>query len=221
MRYLTQNDAVMRIGASIITYKGDVVFADRGGAEQEENNAPAGVPIKLTHFHANGAPVKRKLTVDANDTDLDVTSLPLGYLSTGASDPDAFYACRGSFRRQKQGLSADNVVFSRITVSDGRLQSVGAAHSITHPAFIRMLKGVYVPVDEALNTLLSENVAAACPVSIDFCIYRERSTLYLLHHTTLVGIATLPQASFTLLPEMRDNSVLLMEASLVQGLVVL
>lgn len=96
-RYNNVNDAAMRIARSFIRFDNKPVFVEC----VESNMMAEGWDFESNHFAFN-----------ANDSRVDVASLPLGFINY---DGTTSFACRGPHRQQKQGVSPENVALFNIS----------------------------------------------------------------------------------------------------------
>lgn len=95
VRYDNDHDVHMRLQGTFLRYQGDVYFCEHGG----------GMNIQLYRIDRDHLEPTHK--VDANDPDLDISSVPLGYCNVGHGP---VYFMREAARKQKQGVSLNNIV---------------------------------------------------------------------------------------------------------------
>ncbi len=111
-KYLTSNDTALRLTNSIVRFDGEFVYVYGQTSVQKELNL---VSVK---FLKEGS-IKEGLS--PNDPKFDVSSVQLGWSKYGNSVSDAVFITRPTWRKQKQGVSAEN---THILLPDTKNQSL-------------------------------------------------------------------------------------------------
>lgn len=94
VRYENDADVHMRLAGTYLRYKGDAYYCDHSG----------GMEVTLYSIQRGGlAPFEK---VNANDPELDISSVPLGYCNAGRGP---VYLAREAARRQKQGVTLNSI----------------------------------------------------------------------------------------------------------------
>lgn len=149
-------DLVSRLDSTFIRYKGSVYFC--------RVNRP-----DLTLYRpwdVNGEPYKR---VHYSDQDIDVSSLPLGYVNYKG---DTFYVKRIPYRRWKQGLDPKSCnTNSRVFYSKEFCESV---------------EGKFPSVKQAIS-MLNKHLATSVAISRDVALKDEGSILKVFIQEDEVG----------------------------------
>lgn len=111
-KYLTSNDTALRLTNSIVRFDGEFVYVYVQTSIQKDLNL---VSIK---FLKDGV-IKEGLS--PNDPKFDVSSVQLGWSKFGNGACDAVFITRPTWRKQKQGVSAEN---THILLPDTKSQSL-------------------------------------------------------------------------------------------------
>jgi len=93
---------------------------------------------------------KAAFIINANDEDLDISSVPLGYVNT---ENDAVFVSRVPVRRQKQGVSTDNTVVNYHGVGNAHNDGLFGFHL---KYLIATIEGHYPSVEDALAEVLKD-----------------------------------------------------------------
>lgn len=134
-RYENDADVHMRLASTYIRYKGVTYFCEHGGGMNVALYTSKADRMELAH------------QVSANDPELDISSVPLGYCNLGRGP---VYLAREAARRQKQGVSLMGIVgFDER--SRQWLRPVGKAIPIPHNLVIDTINGKYPSLDEVLR----------------------------------------------------------------------
>lgn len=173
----------MRLNDCIIRYDGKPfhVLAD-------------GMSIVL-HSIANGTPIEKVL---ANSSRLDVSSVEVGYVNFQIPK----FISRAPYRRQKQGIASDNLLYREHNHNDSDL--VRRDWMFTQE-FSDMLNGVY-PSYEACMIDSRKTLAFSRSFLIDK--FKENTKLY--HNEVLIGIKPRTSPLFRL-EEHANHSVMAMK----------
>lgn len=186
-RYENQHDVSLRLHNTVLKYKEDYYFAallDRIRDRNENGDYPADTTIGLHSLKE----YKLALKVDANDPDLDITSLPLGYCE-GQDWKSALFLARVPYRRQKQGIGIENVVFYMVPDTVSRTPN---HDHFKLPGFEAMLRNKYVhyqAVLRSINSNLDKHAFIARPFSRQFCVIydRQKKQTVLQHNLVDIG----------------------------------
>ncbi len=159
--YLNAEDTSMRLDASLIRYKGVPYWVQVTGSNSK---------IRLFELKAGMQNFVHEL--DANDEDIDVSSVEIGYCNHETMG--TIYITRAPYRKQKQGLSSVNALWASVGSS-----SCSSLKSLTSTQFFD--KGIsdavqnkYPLVKDALEKLKKSagewvNVA----ISGNFCLSKN------------------------------------------------
>jgi hypothetical protein len=151
-RYLKSEDVSMRLDGSIVKYKGVYKYAVY---ESEGTN------IGLYDFSKKQ--LNSKSIIDANDPELDISSVDIGYVNIDSYDMAA-YVTRLPYRKQKQGTSAQNTKYQ--FCGDSEWFNFGNHDfAIISPDVYRALVGGYPDLAKAVKS--RKNSVA---ISRDFAI---------------------------------------------------
>lgn len=135
-RYESAQDVHMRLDGTYVRYQGDVYLC----AHEDQ--------LKVTLYNINTrnpAPFK---SISANDPDLDVSSVPLGYCNF--KDYAPLYLAREAARKQKQGVSLHALVGFDETRRQW-LRPPGKSMHITHMDIYKTIKGDYPDIMTVIN----------------------------------------------------------------------
>ena len=209
-RYENQHDVSLRLHNSILKYKDTYYYAsllDRSSRDRGEDFSGDDTTIGL-HTLKDHKLVKK---VDANDPDLDIMSLPLGYLE-GYKWNQALYLARAPYRRQKQGICAENVVCYS---TYDRVSRPVSSDTFAIPGFDNMLKNKYTHYEAILSSIRKtgeENDYIARPFNINFCVmyFRKGKKTLLQHNLVDIGDIDLESGLVNLYPE-HNHSVFIMK----------
>ncbi len=164
LRYDSAEDVKMRLDGTYLMYKGEIVRVNW------YNN----LKVYVTGISSTSN-IPPETIIHSSNVDLDISSLPLGYLVyEGNAYPTM--ARRAPLRKYKQGICSSNVFFEDYTRGKHFLEG---AFGTT--AFHNMLMGKYKSYSKALEKVVTVTAEiASCPISRDFCIFREKDKIVLL-----------------------------------------
>lgn len=134
MRYPSSQDVSLRLHDTYIKYKGAVYFAKSTGSDLNLN------------LYRNAQTFADQLTVDANSPEVDITSLEVGFVQHQINK--ALYVVRAPYRKQKQGICYENLLWRPIGKEDHYWENLhpNALYSLQ---FMKMLENVYPSYEEA------------------------------------------------------------------------
>ena len=95
LRYDTHHDAAMRLAGTIVRYEGTPVYV----SDFDGSTAFLGRPMEPDKYNYEF------WMIDANDRNLDISSIPLGYININ----DPVFALRGAHRSQRQGVDVSRL----------------------------------------------------------------------------------------------------------------
>lgn len=138
-RYEKPEDAVMRLDKSVVRWKGIPVWLRCEGGYKY---AP----------HALDGTSKVPATVDANSTDLDISSPELGYVNvTNGSVQDIVYVARIPARKQKQGVDGTGLSYRR--AGGQTLHKDSQGWGVCFKDLDKTIRGEYPSAKEAYDTV--------------------------------------------------------------------
>lgn len=198
-RYVKPEDAYMRLDGSVVKYKDDYYYA-----------CSARDTFKLTLYDL---PTKKeKLVINPNSPDLDVRSVPLGYMN---DRPDrALFIYRVPFRKQKQGISPENIMCIH-DYTPGAELSIGQG-AIFSLSFYKMLKNDYPDFEELLKTNLTGKSSFNQAFSRDFSLGYAgggKDSLDLFFKAIKVGTINKKSGMAEILPVFNNSVIILKLAS--------
>ena len=183
-RYPSSNDASLRIYNSVLKYNGKYVWVLPPNTDSDRDNNL----VRLTSLPEN----KLIATVSANDPLFEIESPALGWLQCGGY---IYYITRAPYRKQKQGISSENLLMSRFDTVD---KEIGFTKFNTeflyNPGFTEMLNGKYRPYLDAYKFCLNNKVdrrygLVGEPVSRDYCLVCSGKDILLYKRTYPCGVA--------------------------------
>ena len=207
-RYENQHDVSLRLHNSILKYKENYYYAmllDR--REDNDGNPIEDTTIGLHSLNEH----KLKHKVDANDPELEITSPALGYCE-GREWKQALFLARAPYRRQKQGIGSENVVY--YTVQD-RISHTPDTGIFALPGFEAMLKNKYIHYQDILSSIVKtagKYKHISRPFSRNFCVCYNQGDgrTVIQHNLTEIGEVDLSNSLVTLYPE-HNHSVFSMK----------
>lgn len=176
-RYTTREDVARRLDNSIVRYKGTYYYAK---LDREES-------LDLLLYDLSTS--KPFTKVSANDIELDISSPELGYCHCLGPELAVFIR-RVPYRRQKQGASNENMVYTMH--KDERRRGVENSHIITR-FFKDMLDGSYKEYKDCLayfNDTKNDGKTSCLAFSRDFAIGRQtpkQSNLNIYYQNVCIG----------------------------------
>lgn len=199
-RFATPADVRMRLNETFVRYKGEYYFATQSPEDQDTK-----LQLRLVHDKA------LVCVIDANDPDLDVSSLPLGYVQFRSWN-ECIFMSRLPYRRQRQAVSIDSVaVYGVFNIA----QYPPVRDYFHQKFFINNLKGEFPTYDAVVSSIKAntgkdtEKIARAFDRC--FCIlYSKGSDVLLQYNCTNIGKINLETKVVTLLPE-HNHSVFTMK----------
>jgi hypothetical protein len=164
LRYDSAEDVKMRLDGTYLMYKGEIVRCNW------YNN----LKIYVTGIAANSS-IPPETIIHSSNIDLDVSSLPLGYLVyEGNAWPTI--ARRAPLRKYKQGICSQNVFFEDYTKGKQFLEGAFGTS-----AFHNMLMGKYSSFEKAMSIVSKTGFEIlSCPISRDFCVFKDKNKTVLL-----------------------------------------
>lgn len=137
MRYLSPQDVTMRLSNTLVVYKGEPVFV---------------VVCDNMRVVCKNLRTGEDSVIDANDEDLDVTSIPLGYINVMSSQGNRFnprYLMRAPVRSQRQGINAGALMLFVLPAGETRRGMPNDKQH--HMAFNEMFYNSYPTIDTCLQ----------------------------------------------------------------------
>lgn len=157
--YMNTEDTNMRLDSSIVRYKGNPYWAQATGNKARINLCSL---VKENE----GSPIYE---IDANDPDLDVSSIEIGYCNHKSLG--TVFITRAPYRKQKQGLSSVNTLWT--TVGGSNLKSLTATQFFDE-GIIDAILGNYPSVKTAVKSLgNSFGDWKAEAISSSFCLFAD------------------------------------------------
>lgn len=135
-RYESSNDVHMRLDGTYIKYKDEVYLCSHSG------------DLDVILYDISKRNIVQFGTVSANDPDLDISSVPLGYCNIREAAP--VYLVREAARRQKQGVHSHFIVGFSETHRKW-LRPPGKSLNISHLEYYKTIKGDYPSISDILN----------------------------------------------------------------------
>lgn len=185
-RYLTCGDIEMRLINSIVNYKGVYYWCQLGDPDEHHSK-------KVRLFPLNDSRLRNSTLVSANDPDLDPTSPELGWLFDLDLSRSALYMTRAPYRKQKQGLGPDNLVYYSAAEEYNRPSGNKTDSSFcVCEGMHELLHRKRIPFDVALARAKDRNlVNNGAPVSKHIAVILEEDGTYVLYrHLTKLGVAS-------------------------------
>ena len=136
MRYPNSHDAGMRLNNSIVMFKDIPVFVRQEGESIKFHLQPLDGVSRVPEL------------VSANDEDLNIESVPLGYVNL-TSPQDVVYVSRLPARKQKQGLDIGNINYFREGGQNMYTDSNG--WKVPFPALAKTITGDYPSAKQAYD----------------------------------------------------------------------
>lgn len=176
-RYTNREDVSRRLNDSIVKFKDTFYYAT---SDRERDT------LELTLFGLDsGKPVHK---VDANSPDLDISSPELGYCHCHGPETAVFIR-RAPYRRQKQGVSNENLTYT--LHKEGTRRGLGN-DLVINKYFKEMLDGKYKPYSDCLayfNDEKNKDKTSCLAFSRDFAIGKETSKgpLILYYQNVRIG----------------------------------
>lgn len=158
-RYLEDSDVNMRMDGALCMYKGKPYLAYAHGDKR----------LKLVDMLVN--PLEYAYTVDANDEDVDVSAIDIGYVYD-ESCRTAMYISRIPIRKQKQGTCTTNTYFQLLHSPTWKNWDNASVSMMTKELF-KALNGIYYTYDD-----LVKMSATAVPVAKHFAVDTTKSFFY-------------------------------------------
>lgn len=185
--FLTTNDVNLRIHDSVVKFKQQFYYCT-GVPDDTPENA---LRIKLASLDGK----QKSFLTDPNNSDIDFMSPELGYMNWNA---EALYISRVPYRRQKQGIGVDNLVYHRDCSNnyDRVTRSM-----IQTTQFLEMLDNKYTKFDQIFHLAYFETQA----FSRDFCVLNEKDKQFILYRNERCGTVLKDQK--VLLFPVYDNSL--------------
>lgn len=171
--YLNYQDAMMRLNDTICLYEGEPVYVVMSGNDQTE---------AVIRFYDGTS--RRSKVINYTDDKFTYHPIRLGYMNIGKN---TFYLTRSPVRRQKQGLSQDNIVNqSNTRISSRWFPSKGLTHCI---------QGKYPSLKDALK-LLNDRKTKGVAVDRDIALkLADTSTITIYFKERTVGLFDLQKRS--------------------------
>jgi len=162
-RYHIPEDVHRRLFDSVVRYKGNLVYV----------YATKGLDV---YIRPVDQPKAEGVAVSSNSPDLDITSLPLGYMEFNKY---LLYLDRPPYRRQKQAIGPDNIVY----YYSGNSKACNVQHDMLwSKGFVSMVENSYPVVPfENIKKILEKKGYHIISRELAF----ERNSLYF--RTVLVG----------------------------------
>lgn len=194
-RFATPQDVRLRLNETFLKYGTDYFYALQ---KQEDVNT------NLQLYSITGK--KHLLTIDANDPELDVSSLPLGYVQYPNWE-SAVFMSRLPFRRQNQSVNVNSVAI--IDVWSGR-QHLTSRDYFHQEGFLQNLQGNF-PSYSGVITSVMKNRDKRISRAFDrcFCVLSDGPKTYLQYNCTEIGEINLETKIIHLRPE-HNHSVFTM-----------
>lgn len=172
LRYDNQHDVEMRLHNTIVRYKEQPVLCRIRAPETEPFNG-LGVQIRPIAAKQWGE------IIHSSDSDLDISSLPLGYLNVG--DFTA-YITRIPYRKQKQGISSDNTSWWPETFTSVHISFWSA---IMSKNFCNTVFNIYPNAEQALKAL-SKKASSVYSIAIHrkFALVKDELGIIKIKHMT-------------------------------------
>lgn len=160
LRYTRREDVQMRLGGSVVRYKGEPVQCESTGSGD-------GLSVNLYTFDSikRGEPPFTK--VHSSDIELDIRSPRLGY---GTYKKRAVYLSRRPERRQKQGLTTGCI---SVSAPSGLFSTREVGDLFFSDTLVNIIKGKYPTYDEALWTLQKGSSWRGMAFSYDLCLRKD------------------------------------------------
>lgn len=136
VRYDNEQDVHMRLASSYLRYRGKTYFCDHAGG------------MNVTLYSIDKDRMLLELQVSANDPELDISSVPLGYCNL---ESGPVYLSREAARRQKQGVSLNNIA-GYIEKERQWCQPLAKYGRVTHRDVHNTIMGLYPTLDEIFKT---------------------------------------------------------------------
>lgn len=172
--YMNSEDTNMRLDSSIVRYKGSPYWAQATGSKSRIN-------LFSLIKSEEGLPVYE---IDANDPDLDVSSIEIGYCNHKSLG--TVYITRAPYRKQKQGLSSVNTLWA--SVGSSNLKSLTGTQFFDE-GIISAILGEYPSVKTVLKSL-SDNYGEwkAEAISNSFCLSAQpKGTIEVYFEQSKIG----------------------------------
>lgn len=139
-RYPSDHDVSLRLNNTFIRYKGKCYLVK-----------PVGKDTKISLFDITdpmwSKPTKKAEIVNANDKDVDVTSIELGFVQ---GLQKLYYVCRAPYRKQLQGIAFENILCR--SLNENHFENV-QAEVLYSENFIDMLEDRYPTYEKAHEML--------------------------------------------------------------------
>lgn len=187
-KYVSSADVHMRLSGSFLRYKNDFYYA----ISTPIRDAPKDTSLSLYSIQSR----KKLITIDANDEDLDTASLELGYLVIDWKT--ALFLTRLPSRRQKQGISPDNIFFTDQTSAS--TYQVSEEHLFTIN-FKNMLYGSYQTYSDCLHTIkdtIKNQSKLIKPFDKNFALVWHDNEVKVKYNTNAIGDVELKTGVVTL-----------------------
>ena len=197
-RYETQHDVSLRLHNCVLKYKQDYYYGMIvPRLRTEEDRASSDTRIGLYTLKDHGNMVEQ---IDANDPDLDISSIPLGYME-GQKWNVAYYISRAPYRRQKQGVSSEN---TRFFYPEEKVEHAFSNDLFFYPGFKKMLKGDYINYHSILASIKKTAESKVFrPFDRSFCVCanKKEGKTILQHNLEDIGDVNLDNGFVYLYPE--------------------
>ena len=171
-RYETPTDASTRLDGTYLRYQNEVVFVKHYD----------GMKFNVSSHLPDSKFSSGKL-VDASSEDLDISSIPLGFLSGPFPSDLPIIVRRAPVRKYKQGIHPSNIVIEQYTIGGDptNLGSRAISSLFGTTPFVKMLENKYSSYLEALKTV-SSNTGH----SLYSCAFSKEFTLFFFKGRTIV-----------------------------------
>lgn len=192
-KYLTRDDIHLRLSGVVLKYKNSFGYSSL---------ADEGMNIRFTPYTETGSSGQDML-IDANSPDLDIASPPLGYMQVNANT--AAYVTRAPVRRQKQGLSTENI--SAWVVNGTNIREFNPYYCSRE--FFHMLYEKYPTRKDILKTLGKAVLGYSFCLSKSFALSVESNSLILYRTNTPIGTIDVVNNFIQLYPYWEGDSILI------------
>lgn len=177
-RYKTESDIVLRLHETVVRYKGKCYLARAVGE---------GLYIDL--FRPENQFKTRLFRISGNDPELDISSIDVGFMQH--SNATVLLISRGPFRKQKQGLSTENLVY-KVLSSMGDREGFRPVSSgiISSEEFFSMLDNdypTYAIAHEEIKTLKVREVAKAFNKKLAVALDEKEGKMQLYLNSTIIA----------------------------------
>lgn len=164
LRYESSDDVKMRLDSTYLRYKSTVYWC----------RWYDGLAVKLSDNDGRNA-----LVVHSSNEQLDVSSIPLGFLPFPPGNTPPVVARRHPVRKYKQGIAVNNVYYEVFSESSRRGAERSSQEYFSHPSFLALLRNKFPTFSVAYKTglkltALATDATFGIAFSRNFCLLHSR-----------------------------------------------